>query len=393
MKLKFKIDKIHNVLKQMKSVLMPNVANDILKTFGFEQDENGNLVLLGGNDLMIAKYTFTTDEYELSGDFQNIYLNTKILLNAVSKFSKAKKYKSFTIDAKKDDKVILTNGHNRLTVHSLALDCYIKFADLSDAKQETFTLNQSEQAKLNYVAKNFPANDNNRPQLMGINFEGHDNQIKISASDSHILFTANKTTDHQFKQDFNITPEALQLAKAFGMFNDSITMHVYHDFGYIVLNDDHLQVQITTIEAQYPDISHLLIKNADNKVHFDDYHELSNILDYCKLVTILDLNESPIVKLTFLPDKDDTQGKLDILSKDRNNNEYHEILNIDVPEHDETVKSLEINFNIDYLMKCLGTFDQEINLELIGSLRPIQLEGKCGDFEDVKVLVTPVRTY
>ena len=278
---------------------------------------------------------------------------------------------SFTIDK---DKAVLKSKKTRFSLATLPANDF----PVIDTKSPLFEFRipQNELKRIIDKTSFAMAFQDVRYYLNGLMFEISEDMVKAVATDGHRLAVSNYATETGIAQSSSIIvprKAVLEIARLLEESDEAVTVVVGENFMRLVLPD--LIFTSKLVDGQYPNYQSVIPTNCDKHIRVD-----RNLIKQC------------LVRTSILSNEKYRGIKIEIgsgyLKASANNPEQEEAEDeIEIDYNDDTV---EIGFNVNYLLDAISAIDSEIvELNVTDSNGSTLI--KADNSEDCLYVVMPMR--
>lgn len=237
-----------------------------------------------------------------------------------------------------------------------------------------------EELKLLYDKMGFSAaTDDKRPVLQGIHLNGQNGQLKIVATNSHIL--SQKVISKKLTEDVTLTPKAKSISDALKVFNSSDTIQIYTSPTHLIFKAENVTVRARVLEGNYPDTERLVLTDYKAILEVDK----SELLYALEQIEIISGGGNTIAATISL---DGVNIKIENNIVETGKAEINVSL-LDVQNNLEE-SDVKFAFNVKYLANLVKATDGNPKICFIDSMRPISILGteSNGEYK----LILPIRT-
>jgi len=374
MKLEIKKDLFVNGLTKVEKAVSKNSNIPILQGILFEVTDQ-HIRFVGSNDEQTIEVKFPVDENVNINSAGSLVFNKGIT-------DIAKKLPSDSVKLSSDDnlKFAVSSGKSNFTLAGYDAEEYPKFVQPEDEADLEFTYDELRDFvhKLHFCA----STDDKRPILQGIQLSTVEKQLKIVATNSHIL--SQKMLAKEVKEEISLVPKAKSLVDALKVFDANDTIKVFATGTHLILQSETVTVRNRLLEGNYPDTDRLLVTDFKAIIELEK-KDFLNALEQVYIMCQSQTGNSP------------SAATIEVIGDNlKVENNFTEIgkAEIEVPikelQKNEDNLDIKFSFNVPYMINLIKATDGNIKLGFVSGLRPIAILGTeaAGEYK----LILPVRT-
>lgn len=264
----------------------------------------------------------------------------------------------------------IRHDNGSMMIPMFPADDFPSIENIKDAK--TLEIPSSLIAHWISIGIRFISNQDYRPVLMNMYFERKDNMFTFCCTDSHVLITSNYPCNDECEDISMMIPNNcmgffLKILKSSG--TDDVVSVKVGESQIVFTFGDGTSLMSRTIDGRYPNFRSVIPQNRDKKVNFDRNSMLSSLsrLSSAGCNARLEFKGDEVVV---------TAESLD------SGISGHETIPC------EYLSDMVIGIGLENLQKCLSAMDDEFDLYIENSNRPVIFKNKNND---MLTLVMPIK--